>query len=96
MLLLEFAGLGCNANEIWELMDKIDTAHRSAGHKIRTKLMAELQKSDLSGLITRGSIEFDLEDVNVRSLGADIVEHVAPNYYDVPRSHLGRKVWVGE
>lgn len=58
--LLAFAGLEARHTELWEAMGKLESAHRSAGSRIRSALLNTVRQADMTPLRTTGVQLFEL------------------------------------
>lgn len=88
-VLLSFCGYEGDPDTCWSLMEEIDSAHRSAGMQIKSALLNGVRDADLSELNQNGCMNFNLTDVHVRSLRADVVSEISPSIEQIPRSVIG-------
>jgi len=87
--IMKTIGLESVADEYWRLMTLIDSAHRSAGHYIRRRLLKQVKAVGPEALERDPVIEFELPDAAGGSMTALRVEQVAPTSYGVPYSRTG-------
>ena len=76
-------GLAEDADRYWSMMEVIDRAHRRAGRLIRRRLLEQVQRADLSSLLTDGRQDFELPGevgggslmaIRIVALSSDVVE----------------------
>ena len=87
--IMQLVGFGDRAKECWEIMGKIDTAHRKAGHHIRRLLLKKIIESDLDELQRLGKMDFELSEADSGSLTAFMVRNVSNEIMKVSVSLLG-------
>ena len=98
--IMKLIGRESETAKFWSAMDKLENAHRRAGHRIRQMLINVVADADLQRLETEGIMEFELEDKVGGSLTAYRVEEVAPELIEVSEHRVGRLVeatdlWLG-
>lgn len=72
-----------------EEMEKIDSAHRSAGFKLRKHLLEQVDKSDLSVLKRKGIMNFKLSNNNGLQMSAYRIVNILPQTFNVSDSRIG-------
>ena len=82
-------GLADRADELWRAMGRILWAHRTAGQRIRKRLMAEVSKADPQELERDGRRIFEM-DAGGGSLTAFRVVDVLPDPVPAARGNLNR------
>ena len=82
-------GLADRGDELWRTMGRILWAHRTAGQRIRKRLMAEVSKADPQELERDGRHSFEM-DAGGGSLTAFRVVEVLPDPVSAGRSNLNR------
>ena len=89
--ILAVGGLADRTDEMWRTMGRILWAHRTAGQRIRKRLMAEVAKADPQELERDGRRSFEM-DAGGGSLTAFRVVEVLPDPVPATRSNLGRLI----
>ena len=90
-----FAVIGSagSADEYWNMMAKIDTAHRLAGFVIRQQLLRQMRNADLSPLQAHGRQDFALPgDMGGGSLAAIRIVRVVPGTVESSVSSVHRLI----
>lgn len=85
------------ADELWQAMGLIFTAHLRAGNEVRKLLVEEIRNADGADLLRRGWSDYDVE--SIEGEGALRVARIvgrAPDTSDVPRSRLHKPFEVSE
>lgn len=90
--IMTLVGMGDAAQSIWEEMGVITNAHRRAGHRITKLLREAVAEADLSSLVSKGVMEFQLEGQDVGNLTVCRVDAVAPTTTEVNEHSVGRRV----
>lgn len=88
--IMKLTGLETQASEYWEMMEKISSAHRSAGHKIRELLLEQVKDLDIDQLHRQGKMEFKLSDDDDGGITAFRVESLLLDPLSVPYSRIGQ------
>jgi hypothetical protein len=88
--IMRLVGLGPQAVEYWEVMDKINSAHRSAGYKVRELLLDQVKDLDINQLHKQGQMEFKLADSDDGGIVAFRVESLLSDLVSVPYSRIGQ------
>jgi len=90
--IMKGVGLFARADELWQNAEHIESAHRSAGMKIRKLLLQEVCKSDLKALENAGYMEFTLhfEGMPGGSIGAFRVLGASREKQQVPWHKIAR------
>ena len=89
--ILAVGGLADRADELWRTMGRIRWAHRTAGQRIRKRLMDEVAKTDPQELERDGSRSFEM-DAGGGSLTAFRVATVLPDPVPAVRSQLNKMI----
>ncbi len=87
--IMKLIGLQESAKDYWEMMRRIDGAHRSAGFRIRKMLLAQVEHIDVSSLQRYGQMEFRISEDDEASLTAYRVETVLSELFEIPYGQLG-------
>ncbi len=77
-----------DVEERWVVIGRVRAAHRSAGHRVRQMLLAEVRKTDISELRRSARIAFSLEGEQGGTLTAFRIEEIPGVSLEVPRSLL--------
>jgi hypothetical protein len=86
--IMRFIGMEDLTDEYWKNARTIDSAHRSAGQRVRKLLLSKVTEVDIDDLEEVGIKEFYLEDEEAGSFTAFRVHHISPesysiNFYDI-------------
>ena len=87
-ILMEFAGIGDDADRLWRLMASLERAHTIAGVRLRQALEEEVEKLDMVTLQRDGFMAVELGLSGAGALGIFRVEGFSPDASPVPRSWL--------
>src|SRR5204862_5943519 len=79
----------------WHAMKTIAIAHLQAGQVIRTALLAQVRKADLSVLGRLGSVEFDLTEGSTGRMIASRVLQVGRETVEISTSRVGKPIETG-
>lgn len=90
--IMRMIGLEAESDLYWNLMDRIDHAHRQAGHIIGKMLLEKVRKSDLKTLKKSGKIEFELENETHISITAFQVVEISPDIIRILPGQLGNPI----
>ncbi|CAG1007606.1 hypothetical protein ANRL4_03773 [Anaerolineae bacterium] len=97
LAIMRLIGLEERANEIWQNMEIISSAHRRAGFQLRKKLLGLVDRIPADRFRKDGKIEFRLaEDDEDAKLTAYRVESILPNTYKVAYSQIGVPFKLGK
>jgi hypothetical protein len=88
--IMSVTGLAGQDDEIWNKMGMIDSAHRSAGHRIRLQLLEMVSRLDMQELRIRTRFDFTLPDVEAGTLSAFLVESAPDSRVPVSVTQLGK------
>lgn len=94
--IMKLIGRAPDAPRFWAAMEKLDNAHRRAGHKIRQMLIKVVGSADLRQLEADGTMEFHLESKDGGRLTAFRVDAVAPDLVDIAEHRVGKLVEAGD
>jgi hypothetical protein len=86
---LNFAGIADKARELWEAMEDIEQAHRSAGHTIRKMLLQRIATVSLEPLKRDGMMSFDLGEQDGGILSAFQITHISEEEFDISVNLIG-------
>ena len=89
---MRYLGFGPEADELWEMMTRIRHAHQEAGHKLRKMLLQHVASMDLSALLDKGYMEFNLPEYQDFRMGAFRVIEVDRRSEEVPEAQIGRLI----
>ena len=87
--ILEFAGIGHRATELWAAMGDIARAHTRSGHMIRQMLLQKIAESSLEPLERDGEMEFVLGEQDGGTLSAFQITAVLAEEFEVPADQIG-------
>lgn len=93
--ILAYAGLTARGEELWNLMRRLQIAHKQAGQHIRRLLLDEVEKVDLGALRKHGFLEFELPGQDAGSLSAYRIEKIIKDELLVGASKLSRPFHPG-
>ena len=100
-VLMDYVGLGRDADLLWAKMGYVNDAHYRAGRRVRSQLLERVAASDLAKLERDGWMDFELRAEAAGSLTAFRVEARSPEAVFVPRHLLRspfpveRDLWLG-
>ncbi|MFC1769705.1 hypothetical protein ACFLZI_01455 [Nitrospirota bacterium] len=93
--IMKIIGLESEAEDFWNAMELIDSAHRKAGHYIKKLLLEKVLEADINKIISQGRMDFDIsEEGKKSSLSAIRVVGVSDSIVTVSISQLGHMVEV--
>jgi hypothetical protein len=99
--IMDVIGRGDETEAIWAAMGALDSAHRKAGHAIRSMLTEVVAEADLGKLFTRGWMNFQLPDHHGGGkLTAYRIESINPDMIRLDEDRLARvlgaeDLWLG-
>lgn len=94
--ILRYTGLEARYDQLWDLMHRLQVAHKQAGLQIRQLLLDEVEKADLRILLKMGVMEFELPGENAGSLTAYRVQEVVKEDVLIIPSRLYRPFHRGD
>lgn len=80
------------AEKYWSYMKMINSAHRSAGYKIRDLLLNQVRDVDVNLLQKQGKMDFKLDEDDEGGITAFRVESVATEPVSIPYSQVGQPI----
>lgn len=75
--------------EFWTFAEAIDEAHKRAGFHIRKLLLKQVYTADLTELVRKGKMDFELDREDGGTLTAFRVNDISPEEYKVPVAKIG-------
>jgi len=87
--ILEYSGMQSKSEELWEAMEEIERAHRSAGHTIRKMLLQRISTMSLEPLKRDGQMVFDLGEQDGGSISAFQIINISKDEFDIPINLIG-------
>lgn len=87
--ILEYSGIQGRSEELWEAMEEIERAHRSAGHTIRKMLLHRISTVSLEPLKRDGQMIFDLGEQDGGSISAFQIINISDDEFDIPINLIG-------
>lgn len=86
---LSFADLTERTQELWEAMVEIDSAHKSAGQRIRQMLLQKIATSSLEPLERDGEMAFDIGELGGGALSAFQITALSEEEFEIPADRIG-------
>lgn len=87
-ILMQYLGLGSRAGALWLRMGQIDSAHRSAGLRVRQMLERLVHLADPADIRRDGVMNFELGGTDAGALTAFRIEARSPDSAAIPKSQL--------
>jgi len=86
--ILELVGLASESDEYWKYMKMIESAHRRAGHRIRSKILNEVSKVDPEDIYEAGCYDLELDQDDGGTITAFRIGEISQKSNLVPSHKL--------
>jgi hypothetical protein len=94
--LMKLTDMGDKPENLWRIMEYLDSAHRDAGRKIRELLLKQILNTDVSELVRSGRMDFQLPQAEGGRFSAFRVERVGSETTMVSPYQEGHPFQTGE
>ncbi|MBN1922092.1 MAG: hypothetical protein JW892_12660 [Anaerolineae bacterium] len=94
LAIMRMTGLEAYAQEYWQMMGIINTAHHKAGFEIKKLLLEQIRVMDMDELQKKGRADFKLSDNDEGGITAFRVEAVLEETLEISYSLIGHPVHI--
>ena len=92
--IMRLIGMDDQAEEYWDTMVKIDSAHHMAGQHIRRLLISQVERSSAHELEKLGRLDFELPGMESVSLAAVRIKEIYSDIVKVHAATLGHPIII--